>query len=46
MGAPAKKRVEDMLIILPLPCLFICGMTAFIQSYTPFTFTAITRSHS
>ena len=38
--------VEEMLMILPLPWLFIVGTTARQAKYIPLTFTSMQRSHS
>ena len=37
---------EEMFTIRPLPCLRICGTTAFAASHTPRTLTPISSSHS
>jgi hypothetical protein len=43
---PLKNVPEAMLMILPLRCRFMIGITALQQRKTPFRFTSMTRSHS
>src|SRR4030095_150922 len=43
---PLKKVPEAMLMILPLLCFFMIGITALLQRKTPLRLTSNTRSHS
>ena len=43
---PNSAAVEAVLTMVPLPCASMVGSTYFMPRNTPFTFTAITRSHS
>jgi len=43
-GVPRRPPSDEVMAMLPPPCFYITGSTAFSASNTSRTFTAITRS--